>query len=221
MHWWVSEIKNDIQIFIYKGTVSCGKPCGPAKLHSTLWYSSAYLSGAHAELRCINITHVVPASPHRSFTWSNAHQVLSDAPATFCMSVNFISVCLPILLFSSFLPHILQLPPSLSPTNLGSCCIYCWMEDESWSFWVLREEIYEFLGTIHWKCLNCNSFFFLLFHFVLFRAGSVFGKRRMLWLLPSLKASEEMSQSDQDLSIAVILHLIFCKSRSTLNSSKS
>ncbi|XP_013857994.1 glycerol-3-phosphate acyltransferase 2, mitochondrial, partial [Austrofundulus limnaeus] len=42
------------------------------------------------------------------------------------------------------------------------------------------------------------------------RSNSVFGKRRMSWLLP-LNASdhEEMSPSDQDLSIAVILHLLF------------
>lgn len=99
MHLRVTKIKNHVQTFIYKvaPTLSCGKPCGSAKLHSTLWYSSAYLSGAHAKLRCINITHVVPASPHRSFTWSNTHQVLS---ATFCMFVHFISVCLQILLFS-------------------------------------------------------------------------------------------------------------------------
>ncbi|XP_037536216.1 glycerol-3-phosphate acyltransferase 2, mitochondrial [Nematolebias whitei] len=43
------------------------------------------------------------------------------------------------------------------------------------------------------------------------RSNSVFGKRRMLWLLPSLFASEleEVNQSDRDLSIAVILHFIF------------
>uniref|UniRef100_A0A3Q0R6A2 Glycerol-3-phosphate acyltransferase 2, mitochondrial n=1 Tax=Amphilophus citrinellus TaxID=61819 RepID=A0A3Q0R6A2_AMPCI len=42
-------------------------------------------------------------------------------------------------------------------------------------------------------------------------AGSAFGQRRMSWLLPSHYASElnEPSQSERNLSIAIILHLIF------------
>uniref|UniRef100_A0A3P9P8J8 Glycerol-3-phosphate acyltransferase 2, mitochondrial n=1 Tax=Poecilia reticulata TaxID=8081 RepID=A0A3P9P8J8_POERE len=44
------------------------------------------------------------------------------------------------------------------------------------------------------------------------RADSVFGKRRMSWLLPTLHSTpelEEKSHSDRDLSVAIVLHLIF------------
>uniref|UniRef100_A0A3B3V466 Glycerol-3-phosphate acyltransferase 2, mitochondrial n=1 Tax=Poecilia latipinna TaxID=48699 RepID=A0A3B3V466_9TELE len=44
------------------------------------------------------------------------------------------------------------------------------------------------------------------------RSDSVFGKRRMSWLLPTLHSApelEEKSHSDRDLSVAIVLHLIF------------
>ncbi|MED6284995.1 hypothetical protein CHARACLAT_024571 [Characodon lateralis] len=44
------------------------------------------------------------------------------------------------------------------------------------------------------------------------RADSVFGRRRMSWLLPTFPSAtelEEKSHSDRDLSVAIILHLIF------------
>uniref|UniRef100_A0A3Q3MF33 Glycerol-3-phosphate acyltransferase 2, mitochondrial n=1 Tax=Labrus bergylta TaxID=56723 RepID=A0A3Q3MF33_9LABR len=43
------------------------------------------------------------------------------------------------------------------------------------------------------------------------RTDSVFGRRRMLWLLPS--EIKESTHSERDLSIAIVLHLIFCRSR--------
>ncbi|XP_027889789.1 glycerol-3-phosphate acyltransferase 2, mitochondrial isoform X2 [Xiphophorus couchianus] len=44
------------------------------------------------------------------------------------------------------------------------------------------------------------------------RADSVFGKRRMSWLLPALHSAPELEEkrhSDRDLSVAIVLHLIF------------
>uniref|UniRef100_A0A3B4WSN3 Glycerol-3-phosphate acyltransferase 2, mitochondrial n=1 Tax=Seriola lalandi dorsalis TaxID=1841481 RepID=A0A3B4WSN3_SERLL len=48
------------------------------------------------------------------------------------------------------------------------------------------------------------------------RTESVFGRRRMSWLLPSshyASEQEEPTHPERDLSIAIILHLIFCRSR--------
>lgn len=60
---------------------------------------------------------------------------------------------------------------------------------------------------------------FFSFHspfFFLSSAGSAFGQRRVSWLLPSsyyASELEEPSRSERNLSIAIILHLIFCKYR--------
>lgn len=60
---------------------------------------------------------------------------------------------------------------------------------------------------------------FFSFHspfFFLWSAGSAFGQRRVSWLLPSsyyASELEEPSRSERNLSIAIILHLIFCKYR--------
>lgn len=54
-----------------------------------------------------------------------------------------------------------------------------------------------------------SSLLILLFHS---RTDSVFGQRRMSWLLPSSHYASELIQ-ERDLSIAIVLHLIFCRSR--------
>uniref|UniRef100_A0A3Q2ZJ81 Glycerol-3-phosphate acyltransferase 2, mitochondrial n=1 Tax=Kryptolebias marmoratus TaxID=37003 RepID=A0A3Q2ZJ81_KRYMA len=50
------------------------------------------------------------------------------------------------------------------------------------------------------------------------RSVGVFGKRRPSWLLPSCYGSEleGMNQSDRDLDIAIILHLIYCESSASV-----
>lgn len=68
-----------------------------------------------------------------------------------------------------------------------------------------------------WKKHFCRSSWhpsFLISHCLL-RAESVFGRRRMLWLLPSSHYASELKEpnTERDLSIAITLHLIFCGSR--------
>lgn len=63
--------------------------------------------------------------------------------------------------------------------------------------------------------ISQSGIFCSLSHIFFFRTVSVFGRRRMSWFLPSHYASDPNEPEDprRDLSVAVILHLLFCTCR--------